>query len=253
MTSTPSYRDYVSNAEYMKWYSEAQRQSASTIQERDKVMIDQVRSIVKDDLKNGRSPAVLDIGCSRSNLLRHLNHAVPGLDLMGGDMVTSILDENRKDPALVGIRFEEMNLLELGHEGQFDIAIVNAVLAVLDDDDLHQAVANLAATLRPGGWLLVYDFFHDFEQHLTIVEKSKTHPKGVTLRFRPYSLIRSTLSSNGFANMSFKPFVIPVDLPKRDNGDELFTYTVRSDQQVRMNFRGTLFQPWCHLTAQKTT
>ncbi|WP_204106198.1 MULTISPECIES: class I SAM-dependent methyltransferase [Spirulina sp. CCY15215] len=36
-----------------------------------------------------------------------------------------------------------------------------------------------------------------------------------------------------------------------DGYEDLNTYTVKTESGKRLQFRGTLFQPWCHLMAQK--
>ena len=65
-------------------------------------------------------------------------------------------------------------------------------------------------------------------------------------------------TESGFDDVQFAPFEIPIDLPRgRTVGDnesgfeDLNSYTVRSEAGDRLLFRGTLFQPWCHLIARK--
>ena len=251
MTTQPSYREYVADEGFQRDYSEYQRRFMENARECDKATIEFIHDIVADDLSQGKRPAVLDIGCSRGNVLRHLKHALPNLALTGGDMVTSILDENRRDPDLEGIQFEDMNVLELGNEGQFDVVTMSAVLFIFGDAEFDTAVGNIANALKAGGSFIAFDFFHPFEQSITIVENAVGHPDGLPIRFRPYSFVRPALLKHGFANVEFKPFAIQIDLPRPDNYENNDTYTVRTDRGDRMNFRGTLYQPWCHLVAQK--
>ena len=246
-----SYRDYVSDTTFMEGYKEYQKQFSKKIRECDKVMIELVRGIVEKDLRSGKQPSLLDIGCSAGNLLCHMKRMIPGLRLTGGDMVQSILSQNRSDPALSDIRFEEMDLLYLGHEGEFDIIIANAVLYLFSEDEFNRALANISAALKPQGWFMVFDFFHPFEQELAVFEKSETHPNGLMLHFRPYSTVMAGLKKFHFTNIDFKPFIIPVDLDRPKEPKDMVTYTLRSDNGTRMLFRGTLFQPWCHLITQR--
>jgi len=248
-----SYLDYVSDANFMKEYREYQRRFSESIRESDKVLIQLVRGIVEKPLKIGKQISLLDIGCSTGNLLRHVKQMIPDLALVGGDMVASIVIQNRKDPALSGIRFEEMDLLDLDHEGQFDIVIANAVLFLFDDDEFNRALSSISAALKPNGWLIAFDLVHPFEQDLAVFEKSNTHPKGIVLHFRPYSRVMASLEKVAFTEINFSPFAIPIDLKKPDNLEELNSYTISSKTGERLLFRGTLFQPWCHLSAQRKT
>src|SRR5581483_11816623 len=95
------------------------------------------------------------------NLLLHLRNMVPGINLVGGDLAKSSIDECRANPKLADIMFEEMYLLDLP-QNRFDIAIVNAVFYMLDDDQYARALASVAKCLTPGGKCLVYDFAHPF-------------------------------------------------------------------------------------------
>ncbi len=108
----------------------------------------------------------------------------------------------------------------------------------------------MAQALAPGGAVVVFYFFHPFEQDLSIIEVSKSHPNGLRLRFRPMSRATKTLEGAGFLNPQFRPFTLPIDLPRNPDNSELITYSVNSDG-IKLPFRGTLFQPWCHLVAER--
>lgn len=99
--------------------------------------------------------------------------------------------------------------------------------------------------------MLVFDFFHPFEQRLEIIETSKSHPCGLRLCFRPISEVTKLLTEVGFGKPNFRPFTLPIDLPRLEDNSELITYTVPTSSGERLPFRGTLFQPWCHLTATR--
>jgi hypothetical protein len=57
------------------------------------------------------------------------------------------------------------------------------------------------------------------------------------------------LANIGFKNCVFRPFTLPIDLPPSGKQKELITYTVNAEDGRKLPFRGTLFQPWCHVTA----
>jgi SAM-dependent methyltransferase len=250
MSNRFSYKEYVSDETFLKDYSEYQKRYAENIRESDRVLIQLIRNIV-DRQGSQRSLSLLDIGCSTGNLLLHIKHALPELELTGGDMTPAILEQCKSNPVLSGISFKEKNMLELGTEEKFDIITSNAVLYMFGDDEFERALESVAGALKPDGWFLAFDFFHPFEQDLAIFEKSKTHPNGLMLHFRQQSKVLPSLEKTGFQNISFRPFLIPIDLEMSEDFSELNTYTRRAENGERMLFRGTLFQPWCHLLAQK--
>jgi hypothetical protein len=131
------------------------------------------------------------------------------------------------------------------------VITVNAVLYMMTDAQFGHSLRSLAGALAPGGTMIAFDFFHPFDQDLTIMEVSKTHPNGLRLRFRPIARATAALRAAGFDNAVFRPFTLPIDLPRRDDPSELVTYTVPAADGRRLPFRGTLFQPWCHLSAEK--
>lgn len=243
-----SYREYVADGEFMRGYAEYQKRYAQQVRESDKVLIALVRELAEG---RGRPLRLLDAGCSTGNLLLHLKHAVPGLELVGGDLAADVLEECRRDPDLAGIGFEELDLLDLGFESGFDVVVANAVLYLLTEPELERAAASVSRALRPGGAFLAFDFFHPFEQELEILERSQTHPDGLALHFRPYGGAQAVLRAAGFERVEFRPFEIPIDLPRPERDDEIVSYTRRTHAGERLLFRGTLFQPWCHLVAQK--
>lgn len=247
--SETSYLSYIADDSFMEGYRQYQQKYALNLRESDRALIDLVRGLVK---KSGGQPLSLaDIGCSTGNLLRHLKRLVPELKLTGGDMVPAILAQCRRDPELAGIAFEEMDLQNLGFSERFDLITVNAVFGIFRENEFQNALGNIHRALRPQGWLLSFDWFHPFEQDLAILEKSKTHPEGLLLHYRPYSRVRSALEAAGFHKITFIPFEIAIDLPQPKDPAEIITYTKRVEGGGRLQLRGALSQPWCHLLAQK--
>jgi SAM-dependent methyltransferase len=248
------YKAYVADEDFSADYSAYQQRYSEQIRESDRVVIEIVREL--NEKRQGLR--VLDIGCSTGNLLRHLNVLVPGLELTGGDLVPDVLSACRADPGLAGIEFEELDLLALPRE-RFDIVIVNAVVYLLNDDEFRTAAQSLSGALRAGGALVMFDFFHPFRQELEIKETSRSHPAGLVLHFRSEARGRSILTDAGFDDVEFRPFSIPIDLEpgnryRDDPGgfEDLNSYTRLAADGERLLFRGTLYQPWCHLVAQKT-
>lgn len=247
----PTYREYVSDREFYRKYRGHQQRYVREPRESDKVLITLVERCL-EEMGPGEHH-LLDIGCSTGNLLRHLKRrALPGLTLHGGDLMAPVIDDCRRDPELEGIEFAVMDIMDLPGPERYDIVVANAVLSLFDEDQYRTALASLARALRPGGWLVAFEWIHEFPQLLHIVEYSDSHPEGMSFYFRPREQIDRMLGDSGFSSGEYHPFHIPIDLPPdADPVEHLCTYTVRTAEGRRLLFRGTLSQPWCHFRARR--
>src|SRR5580704_16229199 len=97
-----SYRSYVTDEKFLSEYNSYQRRYAHTMRESDKVLVALVKDIV--DRSAGRPLELLDIGCSTGNLLLHIKNMVPSVNLTGGDLALSSIDECRRNPSLAGVK-----------------------------------------------------------------------------------------------------------------------------------------------------
>lgn len=254
MTNEYTYKEYVTAQAFCADYSAYQKKYAVTPRESDKVIIDLVGQILA--ARGDAALDVLDVGCSTGNLLKHLRRSHPQLRLTGGDLMLPVVEGCRNNPDLSDIEFLVLDIFDIPASLRYDVIIANAILYLFSDEELRRIAAHLSGALKPGGSLIVYDFSHGFEQNLTIQERSFSHPEGLTLHFRPYRVWRAAFEEAGFGAVDFRPFRIPLELPRRDDLDpakeeSLITYTVRSREGENLLFRGTLFQPWSHIVARK--
>jgi 2-polyprenyl-3-methyl-5-hydroxy-6-metoxy-1,4-benzoquinol methylase len=251
MTDRPDYTEYVTDQAFLTKYNAYQARYRSAARECDKVLI----NLVVDALQRRPSrtaPRLLDMGCSTGNFLLHLHRMLPELDATGADLAESSLEQCRRNPELAGVNFEKLDLFALPASGSFDVVVVNAVLYMMTDEQFEKALDSIHGALAVGGTVLAFDFFHGFDQHVSILEKSDSHPDGLPISFRPQSLVAGWMQKHGFEKPQYFPFTLPIDLPK-SNEPGLPTYTVKTVEGVRLPFRGTLFQPWCHMMADKAT
>lgn len=249
MTNDYTYKDYVANKSFYDEYSKYQKKYAFNARESDKTII----GLVADEAERRglAEPRVLDIGCSTGNLLHHLQKRLPKARLTGGDLMAYVVDECRENPLLQGMAFEVMDICALPKAGQ-DMVVANAILFLFDWDLYDAAVQSLFDSLAAGGMFVGYEWMHDFHSDITVIEKSNLHPDGLRISMRPYWRVRESFLRAGFADVEFRPFHIPIDLPRLEGREqELVSRTVATDDGQRLLFRGPLHQPWCHMTARK--
>lgn len=232
-------------------YLDYQKRYADVPAERDKVML----RLLQEEVDRRGGPAaelsLLDIGCSNGNLLRFLRHAYPQFILRGSDVFPDMIEQVRNDSSLKGIDFEVMDVRDFKLNKKVDIVIANAVLFRFDDPTYITCCRNISNALRSGGVFFSLDFYTCYDQHLTLIERSVPHPEGLTLHFRPMVVTESLLKAEGFTDISFYPFDIPIDLPRSEEDGGIRTHTRRTTDGENLQFRGAIFQPWCHMVARK--
>jgi SAM-dependent methyltransferase len=247
------YRDYVEDDSHMKYYREYQERYARTIRESDRKLL----ALVSSEVSRPTVTSLLDMGCSTGNLLLHLKAAAPRLRLHGADIVSSIIDDNRKNPALSGVEFHQLDMLQIGaagepgHPGLHDIVVCNASLMFFDGREFEMAVEKISGLTRAGGAVIMFDLFHPFDSELMVVETSRTHPAGLRFFQRGYPAVQKALAAAGLIKEKLEPWHMPFDLPRPSDPADLTSYTVRTDAGERLAFRGPLFQSWSHLVARK--
>lgn len=239
---------YPRNDDYMEKYIEYQKKYSITIRESDKAIID----ILKNNLLNESEVKLLDIGCSTGNLLNHLNNFFPNMNLVGGDLSKLQIESCKRNPNLKNIEFRVADITNLNCEAEFDYVVANAVLCGLEDDDFALAAASISKALKPGGALIAFDWFHPWNQELTIIEKSGNLLEGYVLHFRSYNRVKELLSVGDYKFIDFVPFQIKINLPQPDfQTNFLETYTVPTSSGELLQFRGVINQPWNHMLARK--
>lgn len=234
------FASYPNDAAHMEHYIAYQARYATLVRESDKVIL----ALLAECQARGD---LLDIGCSTGNLLRHIKAAFPHLRLTGGDLSDMQLAECRRADDLRNVAFEKMDILALPRQ-RFDIVVANAILYGFAPAEFARCIESIAAALRPGGVFIAFDFFHPYAQELAIIETSAGFPAGHPLHMRSMPGTERVIKQAGFARVQFLPFNIPIDLSPEENS--LQTRTVRSEGGERLQFRGMLFQPWCHLLAR---
>lgn len=245
------YEHYPNDNKHIRSYIQYQERYAKDARDSDKTLIALVARVLAEASPAGRAQRLLDIGCSTGNLLIHLRRAFPALELQGGDLSELSIAECRSNPVLAGVKFEVMNILRLDKQAtRYDLITANAILYGFTDELFAASLASINRALMPGGWLIAFDFFHPWEQDVELVEKSAIFPNGHPLHFRSFATARKALAAAGFEEPHFQPFEISVDLP--DKGpSSISTRTVTAADGRRLQFRGALNQPWCHMMARK--
>ena len=133
----------------------------------------------------------------------------------------------------------------------FDFITVNAVLHRFDRATLLASLQNIANALAPDGVLYLFEFCHEFEQNIVIDERQSTHPEGARLHIWSRDEFDAVLSEAGLSRGQYFPFEIDIDLPRPTRKDDMRTYTVNTVEGGRLQLRGSLLMPWCHIVCKR--
>lgn len=211
------------------------RQFHDAPQERDKVTL---------SLLNGLKGKLLDIGCSEGVFLRHVQRRFPHFDLYGGDAHPIRIETAKRTD--IKANFSVMSITAI--EGKYDVIVVNAVFMILDDEAFIAGLQSIGRALNPGGTLIMFEPLNPYSQTLEVTEKSVEYPNGHRLYIRDMHAV--TMAMKGYSSINITPFEIPIDLPI-DHSQHIRTHTVKTADWKRLQFRGALYTPWCHVVAVK--
>ena len=246
-----TYKRYASKDEYFKNYIEYQGKYRHKPRESDKLILNYVKDVIKN--RSSRSKIkIADLGCSTGNLLYMLKIQHPEAELTGIDLSKVTIEKCWNDVELSEVTFKCDDILKIKFIKKIDIAILNAVTYVFEESEFQKLLVNTYENLGENGVLIVFDYFHPFQhQEVKIFETSKGHPEGMIYHQRSMKSVEKKLKSIGFKNQKFYPFKIKVDLELPKFDEEISSYTIKTKGNDNLCFRGTVFQPWCHMIAQK--
>jgi 2-polyprenyl-3-methyl-5-hydroxy-6-metoxy-1,4-benzoquinol methylase len=108
-------------------------------------------------LPRERYAAALEIGCSIGTLTTHLAtrcDTVLGVDVVEAPLITA----RERCAHLPGLRFERRAIPAEWPEGQFDLIMLSEVLYFLSIEDLHAVARHAAASLLPGGTVMLVNW-----------------------------------------------------------------------------------------------
>ena len=253
MTDKWVYQDYIlKDQDFIERHKTHYQRYVKNIRESDQHLIRIVGELLEQKSAEADQLQLLDVGCNTGNLLLHLRAAYPEMHLSGVDISDDMIELCKSNEALGGMDFEVLNIIKSKPKNMFDCVVLNAVIFSWDSTDLSEALENIYLSLKDGGWLVFFDLFTPFKHNLTVMEQSELYPNGVALHIRSYDSSEQLFKEKSFSDVSFFPFSLSVDLTKApDDFDVVRSHTVRTKDGLGLSFRGGLFQPWCHVVAQK--
>lgn len=252
---TYDYQDYVTSYDQRETANHYNDRYKINMREMDKLILNE---LIHNNLSNSQF-RLIDLGCGNGNFLFQLKNNFPSSRLVGKDLAESTIMCCKNDNGLAGIEFVCSDITQPPMRPEihsYDYVILIAVLQVLPPDIFRKALSSIALYLKPNGWLLNIDGYHDFSEHDFVVaeiypRKDLSPDLSMMKYFYPsQSKMREMLNSCGFDDVSFIPFSMPFDIARRED-NPFGSHTCQVSDGRRLSMLGIVAQPWCLLKAQR--
>jgi hypothetical protein len=163
------------------------------------------------------------------------------------------------DPDLSQIHFVTSDLLALDliGGGEFDLVVSNAVLQVMDFDDMPAACKAVAGHLKIVGHFVIFDGYFDSDEVSSVTaslrysEAREEDFRGMQYTYLSQAEARRCLEEAGLEAIFFEPFSVTVPL-SREKGNPSKTYTAELANGAKLSMMEVDAQPWCFLVAKRT-
>ena len=183
---------------------------------------------------------VLDVGCAAGEFLYHLARRLPGVRLLGFDLVPELVDKARAMvPEAV---FHQGSLLDADACATDSADAVVAIGVHTLFDDPAPMLDNMLGWVLPGGSVVLAGTFNPDPVDVWLQCRRAHGPDdghretgwNVWSRLTMERLVTERL---GPGRCDFTPFELPMDLPRHED-DPLRTWTVRLDDGSRLLVNG---------------
>ncbi len=231
-----------------------QKQYLNSPRECDKKTI----NFIKKNL-NPKKNNIADLGSGNGNFLFHLKKKVPFQNYFGFEYSRQMLNKCKSQEYLKEINFNEINIIKKPIRPNMDVIVSTAVTYQFKESEFIKCMKNIYKSLKKNGTYIGYELVNEFSQELTIIEKTDLYKTGIPLHIRSKNYLKKILIKIGFKEINFNFFNIRIDLESKKNiskmsneyVEHLKTYTVTDMKKKRHMFRGSIFEPWCHIICKK--
>jgi trans-aconitate methyltransferase len=189
----------------------------------------------------GRSYSMVDIGCANGEMIYHFQKKFPNWSYYGLDHLPAYIDSANQHPLFRGsnqFRFETKGLYDV--EGQYDIVALFGTMHLFWD---HEPVLDkLLSLTKPGGYVLVDEFFSRDEIEVRLMYRDKSNPlkKDEWVRdfpVRTQSGLREYLADKA-SSVTFHDIPM-VEIPRDPDAVHIRTWTFRDAEGRNRTTNGT--------------
>lgn len=266
MSSPLPYHKYYdalkSNPSHKNKFDQELRQSES-------IIVQLIRNFITQQSYSNSPIRILDMGCGDGTFTRHIEAIFPQAEVHGWDAGKKIIEISKSLSSSVQWNyyncFESTDLIN-NYSDYFDIVIVVATTQVLSSssaqqllplDSINHFLNQVHQVLCPGGLLINFDCYHDFEECDLISHSFLSNPKlndidsilpSQSYHYPSKNWLLRTLFALGFCRININDFNLKdISIPPASLPGE--TYTELNPDQEIISKLCLIEQPWAHVTA----
>ncbi len=225
--------------------------------ERDKVGLSILKNICE---KVEDTATIVDIGAGWGSYAYLIDKNIKNCKISAIEIDPNCVKSLNNDPELQNISAIYANIIETDLAQSWDIATTVAVTCMFAQNEFEELMHAITQLIKPGGYYVGWELFHDIDQELEIKEIHEGISDLLCIRSNQY--IENLFEKLGFINLEFIPFEMPFDMEPVSETiawshkatdirlPHLKSHTVNTEQG-RYSFRGSMYQPWCHVIAEK--
>ena len=187
---------------------------------------------MRDGPLPGPGATLVDFGCATGAMIEYLRSEFPDYAYLGLDNVAAFIEEARSLPALEGVAFELADAFSY-RGGPFDLVVCFGVFGI--PEDFEALLESLLANTKPGGRLFAQGLFNEDDIDVRMVYRDNLNGQDWNTGFNLYSQARvSAWLAGRCESHAFHRFVMPFDVPKRDDMPHRARTMTLADGERRM-------------------
>ena len=203
---------------------------------------------------------IVDIGAGWGSYAYHIRNEIRDCEVSAIELDEACIQSYKTEPDLKGINAIFADIMAAQVTESWDIASTVAVTCVYPQAQFEQMISAISGLISPGGYYIGWEMIHGVDQELEIKE---THADiSDILCIRSTKNVSTVFEGAGFSAIRFIPFEMPFDMEPVKSAVKwsgkatdirmahLKSHTIKTDNG-RLSFRGAMYQPWCHVIAQK--
>ncbi len=197
------------------------------------------RDLLEKITEPGRSYSLCDIGCANGEMIYHFQKRFPNWSYYGADHLQAYIDSAHEHPVFRGsnqFKFETKGLWDV--DGQYDIVCLFGTMHLFWDHE--PVIEKLLSLCKPGGYILVDEFFSEDEVETRTIYMDKSHRPGVWVRdfaVRTQSGMRELLADKA-SEVVFHDIPM-IEIPRDTSTVHIKTWTFKDAEGRNRTTNGT--------------
>ena len=170
-------------------------------------------NFIKKNL-NSRNCKIADIGSGNGNFLFLLKKDTILQKYYGFEYSQEMLNKCKSEEHLKGIYFDKINILKTQIKPMMDVIVSTAVTYQFEEAEFIKCMENIYKSLSKNGTYIGYELINEFNQEITVIEKTELYKTGIPLHIRSQNFLQKVLK-NRLQKIKFNFFNINIDLKSK--------------------------------------